>query len=69
MLRFLGIGIPITAPYFWVDEQICPDELLRHVFRSDSGEGIPLLDERIACLREAGEVLCEVKPQVSSPCE
>ncbi|RPB19567.1 hypothetical protein L211DRAFT_871136 [Terfezia boudieri ATCC MYA-4762] len=57
--RALDEGIPITSPYFWVDEQICPDELLRHVFRSDSEEDIPLLDDRIACLREAGEVLCK----------
>lgn len=53
-------GIPITCPYFWVDKQICTDDLLKHVFKSDSKEEIPLLDERIACLREAGELLCEV---------
>lgn len=53
-------GIPITCPYFWVDSQICTDALLAHVFRSSTSEEVPLLPERIACLREAGGVLCEV---------
>lgn len=61
------LGIPITCPYLWVDEQICPDELLRHVFRSDGEEEIPLLPERIAVLREAGEILCEVYPPLTNP--
>lgn len=55
-------GIPITCPYFWVDPTICSDNLLAHVFRSATDEQIPLLQDRIECLREAGEVLCKVAP-------
>lgn len=33
--------------------------MLRHVFRSSSKEEIPLLEERLACIREAGQVLYE----------
>lgn len=36
-------------------------DLLRHVFRSTTDEEIPLLKERLACLREAGQVLYEVR--------
>lgn len=53
------VEIPITAPSFWVDESACTDSLLHHVFRSATDEGIPLLQERIQCLREAGRVLCK----------
>lgn len=59
-LSYMCIGIPITCPYFLLDPECCPDSLLRHVFRSDSKEQIPLIDERISCLREAGNILCEV---------
>lgn len=52
--------IPITTPSFWVDEAACPDSLLRHVFRSATDENMPLMQERIGCLREAGRVLCKV---------
>lgn len=58
--RALDEGIPITCPYFWVDEQICSEELFKHIFRSATDEDIPLLPERIACLREAGQVVCEI---------
>ncbi|KAF8461395.1 hypothetical protein BDZ91DRAFT_377746 [Kalaharituber pfeilii] len=57
--RALDEGIPITCPYFWVDKELCTEELLQHVFRSDGKEPIPLLQERIHCLREAGAILCE----------
>lgn len=56
----LYIGIPITTPSFWVDHDACPDDTIRHVFRSCTDEDMPLLDERIRCLREAGQVLCAV---------
>lgn len=49
--------IPITTPSFYADEIECPDEKLAHVFRSSTEEQIPLLQERIQCLREAGQVL------------
>lgn len=58
--------IPITTPDFWVDEQRCTEEVLKHVFRSATDEEIPMFKERVQCLREAGEVLCEVRPPVSS---
>ena len=53
------IGIPITSPAYWVDES-CTDDQLRHVFRSTSLEPMPLLEERISCIREAGRILNEV---------
>ncbi|KAM0104558.1 hypothetical protein ACP6JE_000839 [Aspergillus fumigatus] len=56
--RALDEGIQITKPEFWINEEECTDALLRHVFRSASEEEIPLLDERLQCLREAGRVLC-----------
>jgi len=52
--------IPITTPSFYADELECPDEKLAYVFRSSTVEEIPLLQERIDCLREAGQVLEEV---------
>ncbi|KAM5433546.1 hypothetical protein MferCBS31731_007052 [Microsporum ferrugineum] len=57
--RALDEEIPITSPDFWRDEVECTDDVLRHVFRSATDEEIPLLQERIACLREAGTVLYE----------
>ncbi|KAJ5083437.1 Protein of unknown function DUF2419 [Penicillium angulare] len=56
--RALDEDIPITTPDFWVNESECTEELLRHVFRSATDEEIPLFKERVKCLREAGEVLC-----------
>ena len=55
-----NVEIPITSSDFWQDENECTDELLRHVFRSASSETIPLLEERLKCLREAGKVLYDV---------
>ena len=52
--------IPITSSDFWQNEDECTLEVLRHVFRSTTEEEIPLLEERLACLREAGTVLYEV---------
>lgn len=53
--------IPITSSDFWQSEDECTLDLLRHVFRSTTDEEIPLLEERLACLREAGQVLYEVR--------
>ena len=50
-------GINITEPAFYRD---CDDEVLRSVFRSDQGEEIPLLEERIRVMREVGTILCQV---------
>lgn len=52
--------IPITSSDFWQSEDECNMELMKHVFRSATDEEMPLLEERLACLREAGQVLYEV---------
>lgn len=57
--RALDEGIPITDAEYWVDEETCTDDVLRNVFRSATDEEMPLLQERIQCLREAGRVLCK----------
>ncbi|KAL1971353.1 hypothetical protein VTN77DRAFT_305 [Rasamsonia byssochlamydoides] len=57
--RALDEEIPITTPDFWLNEDECTDDLLRHVFRSATDEQIPLFEERVRCLREAGKVLDE----------
>lgn len=58
--RALDEDIPITTPSFWIDLEKCPDEKIRHVFRSCTEEEMPMLEQRIECLREAGRVLCDV---------
>ncbi|KAL8831601.1 MAG: hypothetical protein Q9191_000781, partial [Dirinaria sp. TL-2023a] len=57
--RALDEGIPITSPVFWSDESSTDDEL-RHVFRSASSEPMPMLEDRISCIREAGRILNKV---------
>lgn len=59
--RALEEGIPITDPAFYASESSCPDATIAHVFRAapQSTEGIPLLAERIAILRQNGEILCK----------
>ncbi|KAF4126343.1 Protein of unknown function (DUF2419) [Geosmithia morbida] len=57
--RALDEGIPITDPHYWQDETKCNLESLRHVFRSATEEEMPLIEERLDCLREAGQVLHE----------
>ncbi|KAK2736459.1 hypothetical protein FQN55_001635 [Onygenales sp. PD_40] len=55
--RALDEEIPITSSDFWQNEDECTEEVLRHVFRSATDEEIPLFQERMECLREAGKVL------------
>lgn len=62
--RALDDGIPITTPSFWCDPQTS-DEALKAVFQSATDEEMPLLDERISMLREAGIELIEVRIPVS----
>ncbi|CAD6502705.1 BgTH12-05295 [Blumeria graminis f. sp. triticale] len=57
--RALDEDIPITSPEFWVDDSKGNEEILKHVFRSATQEEIPLYQERVSCLREAGKVLVE----------
>lgn len=55
-------GIPITDPLFYTSEERCPDSLIEHVFRvaPEATEGMPLLPERIAIMRQVGATLCAV---------
>jgi Potential Queuosine, Q, salvage protein family len=55
-------GIPITDPFFYASEERCPDSLIEHVFRvaPQASEGLPLLEERIAIMRQVGSILCDV---------
>jgi hypothetical protein len=55
-------GIPITDPSFYASEDRCPNGLIEHVFRvaPQAREGLPLLPERIAIMREVGAILCAV---------
>ncbi|OJD37800.1 putative cobyrinic acid-diamide synthase [Diplodia corticola] len=57
--RALDGDIPITDPSFWADEEACTEDVLRTVFSSATEEEIPLFNERLQCLREAGKVLEE----------
>ncbi len=52
--------IPITTSDFWQSEDECTLDVLKHVFRSCTDEEMPMLEERLACLREAGQVMYEV---------
>lgn len=54
--RALDELIPITTPRFWKNPK-CTDETLRHVFRSATDEEMPLLNDRIAMVREVGKNL------------
>ena len=58
--RALEQDIPITSPAFWIDKERCTDEVLQTVFSSGTEESIPMFEERVRCLREAGEILEEV---------
>lgn len=59
MVRLTDIAI--TSSDFWQNEDECTEEVLAHVFRSATAEEIPMFKERVACLREAGQVLYEVR--------
>ena len=57
--RALDDGIPLTTPAYW-NRPECTDDMMRHVFRSATDEEMPLLDERVQILREAGKIMHEV---------
>ncbi|OAQ73202.1 hypothetical protein VFPPC_00976 [Pochonia chlamydosporia 170] len=59
MQRALEEDIPITDPHYWQNEEECNLDSLRHIFRSSTDEEMPLLQERLDCLRESGRVLYE----------
>ncbi|CAG8849312.1 3067_t:CDS:1, partial [Racocetra persica] len=51
-------GTPITTPSFYASENVLSDQAIHHIFRSSlPNTQIPLLKERIECIREAGKVL------------
>ncbi|KAJ7167468.1 hypothetical protein C8R46DRAFT_1163037 [Mycena filopes] len=58
--RALQAKIPITDPSFYSSETLCPDSVIEEVFRAADGctESVPLLEERIAVMREVGFILC-----------
>ena len=64
--RALEEGIPITSPSFWTNEAECTDKLLKHVFMSANTAEMPLLEDRLYCIREAGYVLQKVKFPLTS---
>ncbi|KAK4056552.1 hypothetical protein OIO90_002400 [Microbotryomycetes sp. JL221] len=49
-------NVDVTNPRWYAN---ATDEEIRHVFRSDQQEQMPLLDERIRVLRETGRTLCD----------
>ena len=58
----MSIGIPITSPEYWASQcDDCMSEAVKHVFRSVCPEKMPLLEDRIGCLREAGQILNGVR--------
>lgn len=61
--RALDEGIPVTTPASWLVDNT-PNEMFEQVFRSATDEAMPLLQDRIAMLRNAGEELSDV----SWPC-
>jgi hypothetical protein len=70
--RALEQDIPITSPEFWVDQEQCSEDVLKTIFSSGTDEQIPMFDERVRCLREAGRILEEVRNHhqpIESPCE
>ncbi|KAF1796842.1 hypothetical protein V8B55DRAFT_1548209 [Mucor lusitanicus] len=54
--RALDNGIPITNPAYYLKAS---DEELAAIFKSDTKESAPMLDERIRVMREAAQVLCQ----------
>ncbi|EME40723.1 hypothetical protein DOTSEDRAFT_74309 [Dothistroma septosporum NZE10] len=59
--RALDEGVPITTPRYWRSQGFSNDAA-KEIFRSATAEQIPLLEERIAILKEAGRALLESFP-------
>ncbi|KAG0222834.1 hypothetical protein B0O80DRAFT_478628 [Mortierella sp. GBAus27b] len=57
--RALEEGIAITSPEVFGSEERLSDKDIERVFRSDTKEQVPLLQDRIRVMREAGQVLVE----------
>lgn len=54
--RALQDGIPITNPEFYANITL---DQLSAILRSDGGDEMPLLEKRVAVLRETGKILIE----------
>eukprot|EP01102_Stenamoeba_stenopodia_P003587 TRINITY_DN13772_c0_g1_i1.p1 TRINITY_DN13772_c0_g1~~TRINITY_DN13772_c0_g1_i1.p1 ORF type:complete len:343 (+),score=60.01 TRINITY_DN13772_c0_g1_i1:28-1029(+) len=52
--RALDEGVALTDANFLANLQ---RETIEHIFRSDNGQAVPLLEKRLSVLREAGQVL------------
>lgn len=59
--RALDEGIPVTTPRYWGGDDF--GEKMEHIFRSATSETAPLLDQRTAALKEAAQVLHDVRSQ------
>lgn len=55
-------GIPISDPTFYSSETLCPDSLIESIFTpaEQCSETMPLLQQRIAIMREVGFILSTV---------
>lgn len=62
--RALEEGIPITTPRFWRTEGDLSSRM-KHVFRSATNEEISLFDQRVVVLKEAAQILYEVRTGLS----
>ncbi|KAI7862222.1 hypothetical protein BDF14DRAFT_1858292 [Spinellus fusiger] len=56
--KALDKGIPITNPSYYGYE--ATDQELIDIFHSDTREKVPLIEERIKVMREAGRVVCDL---------
>ncbi|KAI8328758.1 hypothetical protein BC941DRAFT_463890 [Chlamydoabsidia padenii] len=54
--RALDNGIPVTDPHYLSE---ATDGDLAMIFKSDTKEEVPMLNERIQLMRHAGQMLCE----------
>ncbi|CAG8441665.1 3124_t:CDS:10 [Ambispora leptoticha] len=57
--RALQKGIPITTPDFYASKERLSDLEIKQIFKSETSEDIPLLEERIESIRQAGKILTE----------
>ncbi|CAI2169332.1 1410_t:CDS:10 [Funneliformis geosporum] len=57
--RAIDEGIPITTPSVYASAEDLNDYKIKYAFRSHTNEEIPLLQERIHCMRKAGKILVE----------
>ncbi|KAK9458750.1 uncharacterized protein V1516DRAFT_681867 [Lipomyces oligophaga] len=54
--RALAEGFAVTTPSFW---KSCSEDKIRHIFRSETRESIPMFTERVDCLKQVSSVLLD----------